>query len=136
VLWTPAFFGVKADMVIKGGSIAWAQMGDANASIPTPQPVFDRPMFGTMGMARAATCVTFVSQAALDAGRVTELLGGRRLLHAVSGCRAIGKADMVHNDATPDIVVNPETYEITADGELMTCEPATELPMAQRYFLF
>ncbi|MCB0880311.1 MAG: urease subunit alpha, partial [Thermoleophilia bacterium] len=138
VLWDPAFFGVKPDMVLKAGTIAWAQMGDANASIPTPQPVWDRPMFGAMGRARDSSCVTFVSQASLDAsgGNLAERLGIVRPLAAVRACRSIGKADMVRNDATPAIEVNPDTYEIRADGELLVSEPARELPMAQRYFLF
>ncbi len=136
VLWSPAFFGVKPDLVIKGGAIAMAPMGDPNASIPTPQPVHYRPMFGALGGALGATCVTFVSAAALEAG-VGELLGLRRRLAAVSDTRGgIGKRSMIHNDATPAIEVDPETYEVRADGALLICEPATVLPMAQRYFLF
>ena len=136
VLWTPAFFGVKPDLVIKGGSIACAPMGDPNASIPTPQPVHYRPMFGAFGRAMAASCVTFVSAAALDAG-IGKTLGLERRLAAVSNTRGgIGKKAMIHNDATPVIEVDPETYEVRADGVLLTCEPATILPMAQRYFLF
>ena len=134
-LWKPAFFGVKPELVIKGGVIAWAQMGDANASIPTPQPVHMRPMFGSFGGAIAATSLTFVSQAAVTAG-----LGQRLGLHkptvAVSGIRSLTKADMKLNSYQPQIEVNPETYEVRADGVLLTCEPATVLPMAQRYFLF
>ncbi|MGA1264130.1 MAG: urease subunit alpha [Prochlorothrix sp.] len=134
-LWRPAFFGVKPELVIKGGTIAWAQMGDANASIPTPQPVHMRPMFGSFGGAIAATSLTFVSQAAVTAG-----LGQRLGLHkptvAVSGIRSLTKADMKLNSYQPQIEVNPETYEVRADGVLLTCEPATVLPMAQRYFLF
>ncbi len=136
VLWSPAFFGVKPDLVIKGGSIACAPMGDPNASIPTPQPVHYRPMFGAMGGALAASCITFVSGAALEAD-IGKTLGLRRSLAAVSGTRgSIGKASMIHNNATPNIEVDAETYEVRADGVLLTCEPATVLPMAQRYFLF
>ncbi|HHS93757.1 MAG TPA: urease subunit alpha [Rhodobacterales bacterium] len=135
VLWSPAFFGVKPDMVLIGGSIAMSQMGDANASIPTPQPVYSRPMFGAMGRAVEASAVVFVSQAAPAAG-IGDKLGLRKETVAVQGTRGIGKKDMVLNDALPKIEVNPETYEVRADGELLTCEPAEELPMAQRYFLF
>jgi urease subunit alpha len=135
VLWHPAFFGVKPEIVIKGGSIVAAQMGDANASIPTPQPVHYRPMFGAFGKALTASSLVFVSQAAVDAG-LRATLGVEKELVAVSGTRTIGKRDMVHNGATPAITVDPETYEVTADGELLTCEPAEVLPMAQRYFLF
>src|SRR4051794_36600245 len=136
VLWSPAFFGVKPDLVIKGGSIAWALMGDPNASIPTPQPVHYRPMFGAFGGALAAGCISFVSSASLDAG-IGESLGLRRQLVAVANTRGgIGKRSMIHNDAMPVIEVDPETYEVRADGALLTCEPATVLPMAQRYFLF
>jgi len=136
VLWTPAFFGAKPDLVIKGGAIAYAQMGDPNASIPTPQPVHMRPMFGAYGGALAATCLTFVSRAALDDG-IGQTLGLRRRLSAVRDTRnSIGKASMIHNDATPVIEVDPETYEVRADGVLLTCEPAAVLPLAQRYFLF
>ncbi|GAB4439179.1 MAG: urease subunit alpha [Anaerolineae bacterium] len=135
VLWQPAMFGVKPEMVVKGGFIAWSVMGDANASIPTPQPVWYRPMFGAFGGATAATSVSFVSQAALAAG-MPEAIGLRKTAVAVKNCRAIGKADMVHNSAMPQIEVDPETYEVRADGELLTCEPARELPLAQRYFLF
>ena len=122
-------------MVLKGGAIAWAQMGDPNASIPTPQPQWGRPMFAHYGKARRQTSLTFVSQIALDediAGR----LGLERRVEAVRDCRTVGKKDMIHNDATPEISVNPETYEVRADGELLACEPASELPMTQRYFLF
>jgi urease subunit alpha len=136
VLWSPAFFGIKPDLVIKGGAIVMALMGDPNASIPTPQPVHYRPMFGAFGNALAATCVTFVSGAALQAD-IGSALGMRRRLIAVRNTRAgIGKRSMIHNDATPVIEVDPETYEVRADGELLTCEPARVLPMAQRYFLF
>ena len=136
VLWSPAFFGVKPDLVIKGGSIACAPMGDPNASIPTPQPVHYRPMFGAIGRATAANCVTFVSTAALDAD-IGQALGLQRRLAAVSNTRGgIGKQAMIHNNATPKIEVDAETYEVRADGVLLTCDPATILPMAQRYFLF
>ena len=135
VLWTPVFFGAKPDLVIKGGMIVHAMMGDANASIPTPQPVHARPMFGSYGKAMAASCVTFVSQAAIDGG-VKDRLGLSRTVLPVIDTRNIGKASMKLNDACPDIRVDPETYEVRADGELLTCEPATELPLAQRYFLY
>ncbi|GAB1379859.1 urease subunit alpha [Pararhodobacter aggregans] len=135
VLWSPAFFGAKPEMVLIGGSIAVAQMGDPNASIPTPQPVYTRPMFGALGRAVERSAVTFVSQAALDAD-VGAALGLAKSLVAVKNCRGIGKADMRLNDATPAIEVDPETYEVRADGVLLTCEPAQELPLAQRYFLF
>ena len=135
VVWKPAFFGVKPDLVVKGGLIAWAAMGDPNASIPTPQPVLYRPMFGALGRARASTAVTFVSAAALAADAPGRLGLARRAV-AVSRCRSIGKRDMVHNDALPRIEVDAETYEVRADGERLTCEPARVLPMAQRYFLF
>jgi urease subunit alpha len=135
VLWKPAFFGVKPEMVVKGGFIAWSVMGDANASIPTPQPVLYRPMWGSFGGATAATSLTFVSQAALEAG-IGQQLGLHKQVVAVQNCRTIGKADMLHNDATPQIEVDPETYEVRSDGELLVCEPAHELPLAQRYFLF
>jgi urease subunit alpha len=136
VLWSPAFFGVKPDLVIKGGTIACAPMGDPNASIPTPQPVHYRPMFGAIGRAMAASCITFVSSAAIDAG-IGKALGLERRLAAVSNTRgSIGKKAMIHNDATPVVEVDAETYEVRADGVLLTCEPATVLPMAQRYFLF
>ncbi|MGF1480269.1 MAG: urease subunit alpha [Cyanophyceae cyanobacterium] len=134
-LWKPAFFGVKPEIVIKGGAIAWAQMGDPNASIPTPGPVHMRPMFGSFGGAMAATSVTFVSQAACDAG-VSEHLRLHKPAVAVSNTRSIRKQDMKLNEALPAIEVDPETYEVRADGKLLTCEPATVLPMAQRYFLF
>jgi len=135
VLWKPAFFGVKPEIIVKGGFIAWSVMGDSNASIPTPQPVLYRPMFGSFGSAPASTSVLFTSQAALAAGSLEPLNLGKRLV-AVERCRSVGKADMVHNAAMPDISVDPETYEVRADGELLTCEPALELPMAQRYFIF
>ncbi|MBX3013436.1 MAG: urease subunit alpha [Caldilineaceae bacterium] len=135
VIWQPAFFGVKPEMILKGGFIAWSVMGDANASIPTPQPVMYRPMFGSFGRAIGPTSVSFMSKAALEAG-VPNQLGLSKRVVAVEKCRAIGKADMVHNSATPVLEVDPESYEVRADGELLTCEPATVLPMAQRYFLF
>ena len=136
VLWTPAFFGVKPDMIIKGGTIAVAAMGDPNASIPTPQPVHYRPMFGGFGRAMTESCLTFVSAASLDAD-IGKAFGLSRRLVAVRNTRGgIGKAAMVNNDATPVIEVDSETYEVRADGVLLTCEPATVLPMAQRYFLF
>ncbi|MGB0221133.1 MAG: urease subunit alpha [Sinimarinibacterium flocculans] len=135
VLWKPAFFGVKPFLVLKGGMIVTAAMGDPNASIPTPQPVHFRPMFGAHGGALAKTSLSFVSQAALDAG-----IGGRygiaKPLAAVRGCRTVSKASMIHNDYRPQISVDPETYEVIADGRSLYCEPASELPMAQRYFLF
>ncbi|HKB11408.1 MAG TPA: urease subunit alpha, partial [Vicinamibacterales bacterium] len=133
VLWKPAFFGVKPELVIKGGFIAGAMMGDGNASIPTPQPVIARPMFGAFGGSLDACCVHFVSQAGL-AGSALE--GLRRSPVAVRGCRTLRKRDLLMNDATPMIEVNPETYEVRADGELLTSEPADVLPLAQRYFLF
>src|SRR5213595_852050 len=135
VLWSPAFFGVKPDLVIKGGSIAAAPMGDPNASIPTPQPVHYRPMFGAFGKARTASSVVFVSKAALKGG-LRNKLGVEKQFVTVEHTRDISKKSMVHNGATPDITVDPETYEVTADGELLTCAPAEVLPMAQRYFLF
>ena len=134
-LWKPAMFGVKPEIVIKGGAIAYAQMGDANASIPTPQPVYMRPMFGSYGGARNATSLSFMSQAAIDAG-IPEQIGLQKRAIAVSNTRNLSKSDMKLNDALLDIEVNPETYEVRADGELLTCEPAEVLPMAQRYFLF
>jgi urease subunit alpha len=136
VLWNPAFFGVKPDMVLIGGMIAAAPMGDPNASIPTPQPVHYRPMFGSYGKAMTNSSVTFVSKAALDAG-LQKKLGVDKQMIAVENTRGgIGKRSMVLNDATPHVEVDPETYEVRADGELLTCKPATVLPMAQRYFLF
>jgi urease subunit alpha len=136
VVWTPAFFGVKPDLVIKGGAIAAALMGDPNASIPTPQPVHYRPMFGAYGRALASTSLTFVSQAAVENGLAARL-GVQKQLVAVENVRGgIGKKSMILNDATPVIEVDPETYDVRADGELLVCEPAKVLPMAQRYFLF
>jgi len=133
VLWKPAFFGVKPELIIKGGFIAGAMMGDGNASIPTPQPVIARSMFGGFGAALNSCSVHFVSGAGIRSGALSGLA---RTLSAVSGCRTIGKRDLVENNALPAITVNPDTYEVRADGELLTCEPATVLPMAQRYFLF
>ena len=133
VLWKPAFFGVKPELVIKGGFIAGAMMGDGNASIPTPQPVIARSMFGAYGGALHACSVHFVSQAGIDAG---SLAGLARPAAAVRGCRALGKKDLVLNDALPKIDVDPESYEVRADGELLRCDPADVLPLAQRYFLF
>jgi len=136
VLWTPAFFGVKPDLILKGGMIAAAAMGDPNASIPTPQPVHYRPMFGAYAGARKATSLTFVSQAALDKGLQSKLAISRPLVAVKNTRSGISKKSLIHNDATPDIRVDPETYRVTADGVLLTCEPADKLPMAQRYFLF
>jgi urease subunit alpha len=135
VLWKPAFFGAKPEIVVKGGVIAWAQMGDPNASIPTPQPVIMRPMFAAFGRATGPCCIAFVSQAAIANG-VAAGYGLSKRLEAVKHCRGIGKKDMKLNDATPKITVDPETYKVTADGEHLTCQPATKLPLAQRYFLF
>jgi urease subunit alpha len=135
VLWKPAFFGVKPEMIVKGGWIAYSLMGDPNASIPTPQPAFYRPMFGALGRAKYATSYTFVSQAALERG-VPEQLGLAKQIVAVRGCRGIGKADMIHNRSLPHLEVDPETYVVKADGQVLTCEPATRLSLAQRYFLF
>jgi urease subunit alpha len=136
VVWTPAFFGVKPDLVLKGGAIAAALMGDPNASIPTPQPVHYRPMFGAYGRALVTTSLTFVSKAAIENGLAGKL-GVQKQLVAVENVRSgIGKKDMMLNDATPVIEVDPETYDVRADGELLVCEPAKVLPLAQRYFLF
>ena len=136
VLWTPAFFGVKPDLVIKGGAIAAAPMGDPNASIPTPQPIHYRPMFGAYGRARTGTSLTFVSGAALAAGLQRKLKVEKRLLAVENTRGKLRKKSMVHNGATPKIEIDPETYAVTADGVLLVCEPAETLPMAQRYFLF
>ena len=135
VLWDRAFFGVKPEMVLMGGSIACAQMGDPNASIPTPQPVYSRPMFGAFGRSVERSAVTFVSAAAQAEGIGTSL-GLAKDTVAVKNTRAIGKKDLKLNDATPHIEVHPETYEVRADGALLTCAPAEVLPMAQRYFMF
>jgi urease subunit alpha len=135
VLWSPAFFGVKPDMIIKGGSIVAALMGDPNASIPTPQPVHYRPMFAAFGKARTRSALTFVSQVSLEEGLAARL-NVERALVPVENTRTIGKKDMIHNGATPKLEIDSETYEVRADGELLTCQPAKSLPMAQRYFLF
>ncbi|MCI1192391.1 urease subunit alpha [Calidifontimicrobium sp. SYSU G02091] len=135
VLWKPAFFGVKPSLVLKGGFIAAAAMGDSNASIPTPQPVYYRPMFGAFGGAMHRTSITFVSQTALASG-AAEAYGLHKHLAAVKGCRTVKKTDMVHNGTLPAMQIDPQTYEVRADGQLLTCEPAAVLPMAQRYFLF
>ena len=135
VLWKPALFGVKPSLIIKGGMIAAAPMGDPNASIPSPQPVHYRPMFGALGAARSATSLSFLSQAAKDEG-IAEGLGLRTQIGVVKDCRTVQKKDMILNDYQPEIEVDSQTYEVRADGELLTCEPATSLPMAQRYFLF
>lgn len=135
VLWRPAFFGVKPTLIIKGGAIASSLMGDANASIPTPQPVHYRPMFASYGGSRHATCLTFISQAAFDAG-VPETLELKKQIAVVKGCRDVQKTDLIHNGYLPSIEVDPQTYQVKADGVLLWCEPADVLPMAQRYFLF
>ncbi|NNB01905.1 urease subunit alpha [Pseudomonas fragi] len=135
VLWRPAFFGVKPTLIIKGGAIASSLMGDANASIPTPQPVHYRPMFASYGGSRHATCLTFISQAAFDAG-VPAALGLQKQIAVVKGCRDVQKKDLIHNGYLPEIEVDPQTYQVKADGVLLWCEPADVLPMAQRYFLF
>jgi urease subunit alpha len=131
VIWSPAFFGVKPDLVVKGGMIAAAVMGDPNASIPTPQPELYRPMFGAYGKARSRTSITFVSEAGLNFGHEVD-----KQLLPIKGVRNISKASMKLNDLTPSIEVDPETYEVKADGALLTCEPAEVVSMAQRYFLF
>ncbi|WP_409272766.1 urease subunit alpha [Pseudomonas sp. KCJK9111] len=135
VLWSPAFFAVKPALVIKGGMIVTAPMGDVNGSIPTPQPVHYRPMFGALGAARHATRMTFLPQAAIDDG-LHQALNLRSLIGVAHGCRRVRKADMIHNTLQPVIEVDAQTYQVRADGELLVCEPATELPLAQRYFLF
>ena len=135
VLWRPAFFGVKPTLILKGGAIAASLMGDANASIPTPQPVHYRPMFASYGGSRHATCLTFISQAAFDAG-VPAALGLQKQIAVVKGCRDVQKTDLIHNGYLPKIEVDPQTYQVKADGVLLWCEPADVLPMAQRYFLF
>jgi urease subunit alpha len=136
VIWNPAFFGVKPEMVLLGGSIAAAPMGDPNASIPTPQPVHYRPMFASFGKLRTSSSLTFVSQAALDAGLQLRLGTDKKMVAVKNTRSGIGKKDMIHNSSLLNIAVDPETYEVRADGELLVCEPATRLPMAQRYFLF
>jgi urease subunit alpha len=135
VLWRPAMFGARPELVLKGGLIAWAQMGDPNASIPTPQPSYMRPMFGAFGRATGATCLAFVSGRALREGDLGAL-GLTKRLAGVKRCRGIGKRDMILNDALPHITVDPETYEVRADGQLLRCDPAVRLPLAQRYSLF
>jgi len=135
VLWEPAFFGAKPSLIIKAGMIVAAPMGDPNASIPTPQPVHYRGMFGSLGGARHATRMTFVSQAASDAD-VANRINLKSMIGVVRDCRHIGKANMILNDYLPEISVDPQTYQVFADGELLTCEPASELPLTQRYFLF
>ncbi|MEX8497090.1 urease subunit alpha, partial [Leptothrix ochracea] len=135
VFWRPAFFGVKPSLILKGGFIAMAAMGDPNASIPTPQPVHYRPMFGAYGGVVARTSLTFLSQAATSAG-VAERYGLRKQTSAVKGCRSVQKTDMIHNAYLPVMDIDAQTYQVRADGQLLTCEPATSLPMAQRYFLF
>jgi urease alpha subunit len=135
VLWNPAFFGVKPQMIIKGGHIAWAQMGDANASIPTPQPCYMRPMFAANPTAASSSSITFVSRRCVDSGTAASY-GLKKSLMPIENTRRIGKSDMKLNSATPHITVDPETYKVVADGVHMTCEAAAILPMAQRYFLF
>jgi urease subunit alpha len=135
VLWKPAFLGVKPELVLKGGFIAWAQMGDPNASIPTPQPLMMRPMFGACGGATGATSLAFVSKLALERGSI-ERYGLAKRTSAVRGCRGLSKRDMKLNDALPRIHVDAETYIVTADGEELRSTPADVLPLAQRYFLF
>ena len=135
MLWQPAFFGVRPHAVLKGGFIAWAAMGDANASIPTPQPVLPRPMWGAHGRVPARTSLTFVSPAALEAG-LAERLELNRTLVPVADATGRGKADLVNNDARPDISVDPDTFTVRIDGEVVEAAPAAVLPMAQRYFLF
>jgi urease subunit alpha len=135
VLWKPSMFGAKPEMIIKGGMIIAARMGDPNASIPTPQPVIYRHMFGAAGKALFNTCATFVSKISLEK-KMVQQYGLQKMLLPVKNCRTVGKKDMVHNDATPHIEVNPENYEVKVDGEHITCEPVKELPLAQRYFLF
>ena len=135
VLWNPAFFAVKPDLIMKGGFLVEAAMGDPNASIPTPQPVISRPMFGAFGRAPFSTSVTFLSQAGID-GKIPAKLGLQKRIVPVKNCRSIGKRDLKLNDALPRMEVDPETYVVKADGTHLTCEPMDVLPMAQRYFLF
>jgi urease subunit alpha len=135
VLWKPALFGVKPEMVIKGGMIIASRMGDPNASIPTPQPVIYRHMFGAYGRALSATCATFVSKLSLEKS-IVQNYGLQKMILPVKDCRTISKKDMVHNDATPQIDVDPENYEVKVEGKQITCEPLATLPLAQRYFLF
>ena len=135
VLWSPAYFGVKPEMIIKGGNIAWAQMGDPNASIPTPEPVYMRPMFGAYGRAASMSSIAFLSQKCINSGKGASY-GLHKQLQAVQNTRIIGKKDMQLNSSMPSIKVDPETYKVTVDGVHATCEPATTVPMSQRYFLF
>jgi urease subunit alpha len=135
VLWKPFMFGVKPEMIIKGGMILASRMGDPNASIPTPQPVLYRPMFGAFGSALQHIAFTFASAFSID-NKVIETYHLKKKVLPVKNCRNISKKDLIHNNATPNIEVNPETYEVKVDGEIITCEPAKELPMTQRYFLF
>jgi urease subunit alpha len=135
VIWRPAFFGVKPSLIMKGGFIAAALMGDANASIPTPQPVHYRPMFGSFGRVVQATSLTFMSKAAME-NEVAEELGLKKRLSVVHGVRGVRKAHMVHNSWQPKMEIDAQTYSVRADGQLLTCQPATVLPMAQKYFLF
>ncbi|CAN5774346.1 hypothetical protein BH11MYX2_BH11MYX2_24230 [soil metagenome] len=135
VLWKPAFFGIRPELVIKGGFIAWAQMGDANASIPTPEPRYMRPMFGARGRAIGPTCLAFISERAWHEGNV-RALGLVKQFSIVRNCRGIGKKQMKLNDALPRLEIDPETYQVRADGVLLTCAPAKTLPLTQRYSLF
>ena len=135
VLWKPGFFGVKPSIIMKGGFIAAAAMGDPNASIPTPQPVHYRPMFGSFGGALSRSSLTFMSQSAIAAG-LPEQYGLKKQVVGVKGCRTVKKTDMIHNHYLPVMEIDAQTYQVRADGQLLTCEPATSLPMAQRYFLF
>ena len=135
VVWRPAFFGVKPSLILKGGFIASALMGDANASIPTPQPVHYRPMFGSFGRVLQATSLTFMSQSAI-ASDMGDQIGLHKRLAAVKGCRSVKKGDMVHNGYLPKMEIDAQTYRVRADGQLLTCDPATVLPLAQKYFLF
>ena len=135
VLWKPKFFGVKPSLIIKGGMIVASPMGDPNASIPTPQPVLYRNMFGSLGAAKCNTRITFLSQASID-NDIVGKLQLKSLIGSVKNCRTVKKSSMIHNDYQPNIEVDPQTYKVKADGVLLTCEPADELPLAQRYFLF
>jgi urease subunit alpha len=135
VLWKPALFGAKPELIMKGGMIVASRMGDPGASIPTPQPVMYRYMFGAYGKALHKTCITFVSQVSIDNGNIAGYELNKTIM-PVKNCRNISKKDLIHNDATPQIDVNPENYEVKVEGEVITCEPATVVPLAQRYFLF
>lgn len=135
VLWNPAYFGVKPEMIIKGGNIAWAQMGDPNASIPTPEPIYMRPMFGAYGRAASISSIAFLSQKCINSGKGASY-GLLKRLEAVKNTRAVGKKDMRLNSSMPSITVDPETYKVTVDGKHATCEPAASIPMSQRYFLY